>query len=115
MSNLNKRFWLGLILIILIYSLYNVYLVDVGYYLLIPRKLRHVGKLLVILSVYGTGTWALRPCFTRWMLYLWHFLHLAGISVLLAIGACDWLFGAVSAPVRNIAATLLELLISQLI
>jgi len=115
MNNQSKRFWIGLVLIVLIYSLYNVYLVDVSYYQNIPRKLRHVGKLSVILAIYGTGTWALKQVFSRWMQYLWHFLHISAILILVSIGAYDWVFGAIGAPLRNLTATMLEFLISPLI
>lgn len=115
MRKRSTRFWIGLILIIVIYSLYNIYLVDVSYYQSIPRKLRHVGKLSVILMVYGTGTWALKDYFARWMLYLWHLLHLCIIGVLILIGLYDWSFGAISPALRNITGTLFEFLISPLI
>jgi len=113
----NKRvyFWGGFIIIVLIYSLYNLYLVDVNYYNSIPRKVRHICKFLAILSIYGTGTLALRKYTAEWMMYVWHLLHLIIITLLILIGIYDWSFGEISVQARNVANTLFEFLISPVI
>jgi hypothetical protein len=108
-------FWGGFIIIVIIYSLYNLYLVDVNYYQLIPRKVRHICKFLAILSIYGTGTFALRKYTAEWMMYIWHLLHIIIIALLLLIGLYDWTFGELSDQLRNVANTLFEFLISPVI
>jgi hypothetical protein len=108
-------FWIGFIVIVVIYSLYNLYLVDVDYYQSIPRKTRHVVKFLSILSIYGIGTVALKKYIADWMLYIWHLIHILIIALLLIIGIYDWSFGEISVPFRNIADTLFEFLISPVI
>jgi len=117
MPKINKRsyFWAGFILIVVIYSLYNLYLVDVNYYQSIPRKVRHICKFLTILSIYGTGTFALKKYTAEWMMYIWHLLHIIIIASLLLIGLYDWCFGEISVQARNIANTLFEFLISPVI
>ena len=110
MPKIKKRtyFWVGFIMIVVIYSLYNLYLVDVNYYQSIPRKVRHICKFVTILSIYGIGTFALKRYTTAWMMYIWHLLHIVIISILLLIGIYDWTFGEISAQFRNVADTLLN-------
>lgn len=117
MPKINKRtyFWAGFIIIVIIYSLYNLYLVDVDYYQSIPRKVRHICKFAAILSIYGTGTFALKKYTAAWMMYIWHLLHIVIIALLLLIGIYDWSFGEISLQFRNVANTLFEFLISPVI
>lgn len=117
MHKLSNRqiYWIGFIVIVVIYSLYNLYLVDVGYYQDIPRKVRHMGKFAAILTIYATGTFALRRYTAEWMMFIWHLVHIVIIGLLLLIGIYDWTFGEISAQMRNVANTLFEFLISPLI
>ena len=114
-SDKRALYWGGFIIIVIIYSLYNLYLVDVDYYQAIPRKARHIGKLLSILSIYCVGTFALKKYTDEWMMYVWHLLHIIIISILLLMGIYDWIFGELSNQLRNIANTLFEFLISPVI
>jgi hypothetical protein len=117
MRKLSNRhiYWIGFIVIVIIYSLYNLYLVDVGYYQNIPRKLRHIGKFASIIIIYGTGTFALKRATAEWMMYIWHLIHIIIIALLLLLGIYDWSFGELSAQMRNVANTLFEFLISPVI
>src|ERR1700761_4281240 len=117
MRKLSNRqiYWIGFIVIVIIYSLYNLYLVDVGYYQSIPRKVRHIGKFLSILIIYGTGTLALRRTTTEWMMYIWHLIHIVIIILLLLFGIYDWSLGKLSPQMHNMANTLFEFLISPVI
>jgi len=117
MSKLSNRqiYWIGFIVIVVIYSLYNLYLVDVGYYQDIPRRVRHVGKFAAIITIYVTGTFALRKYTADWMMFIWHLVHIVIIVLLLLIGSYDWIFGELSSRMRNVANTLFEFLISPLI
>lgn len=108
-------YWIGFIVIVVIYSVYNLYLVDVGYYQDIPRKIRHIGKFVAILTIYATGTFALRKYTADWMMFIWHLVHIVIIVLLLLTGAYDWIFGELSFRMRNVANTLFEFLISPLI
>jgi hypothetical protein len=117
MLKLSKRkiYWIGFIVIVIIYSLYNLYLVDVAYYDSIPRKVRHIGKFVAILTIYAVGTLALRKYTAEWMMYVWHIVHIIIIALLLLIGIYDWSSGEISAQFRNVANTLFEFLISPVI
>lgn len=110
----NKQtfFIIGLLAITAVYFLYNVFLVDVDYYLAIPRKWRHVNKFGSILIVYGIGTWALKKYTVSWMMQIWHLVYVVILCILLLIGFYDWSIGIISFKIRNIASSLHELLIS---
>ncbi len=110
----NKIYWIGFIIIVIVYSLYNLYFIDVNYYDSIPRKLRHVEKFIPILVIYGVGTFTLKSYTADWMMYIWHLVHIIIIALLLIIGIYDWTFGEVSAQIRNVIGTLFEFLISPL-
>ena len=67
-TNNNRKYAIaGFIVIVIIYSVYNIYLVDVNYYNSIPRKVRHIARLLSILMVYGVGLYALKKYMEGWI------------------------------------------------
>ncbi len=110
----NKRvyFFSGLIAIVLIYSIYNLFVADASYYLAIPQKLRHISRLAAVLAVYGIGTFALHKYTVKWMMQIWHLIHIAAIAIIVLIGLYYWGAGMISYQLRNIANSLTELLIS---
>jgi hypothetical protein len=116
MPKLNKKyiFFLGLIAIVIVYSLYNIYF-DLTYVPGIPGKWKHVNKLAFVLIVYGIGTIALRKYTVDWMMQIWHLVHIVFISILVLIGFYDWYHGSITEQVRNIANTLHEFLISPVL
>jgi hypothetical protein len=113
----NKRRYLigGFIAIVLLYSLYNIYLVDVDYYNQIPRKVRHIARFFSILSVYGIGFYTLKKYMDAWVINLWNTIYLIFTILLILIGIYDWSVGGASNQVRNIANTLHEFLISPVL
>ena len=117
MPQSNKRLYLivGFIAITLVYSLYNIFLIDSSFYWSIPRKFRHFNKLILILIVYGIGTYALKKYTVGWMMQIWHLVHIIVIFSLVLIGMYDWYFHTVSLQLRNIANTFLEILISPML
>jgi hypothetical protein len=117
LSSRDKRryFFIGLFLIVLVYALYNIFLVDIDYYNDIPRHLRHVAKFGTILLIYLTGAWSLRRFSGSWMIFIWHAVYLLVIVILVWIGVFDWTVSVISERLRNIASSLHELLISPLL
>jgi len=113
----NKRNYLiiGFLAIVIVYSLYNLYLVDVNYYDQIPRKLRHIARLVSILIVYGIGFYTLRQYMQPWVVSLWNIIYLFAATLLILIGIYDWSTGGAASQVRNIANTLHEFLISPVL
>jgi hypothetical protein len=110
----DKRFILALIGIIVVYSVY--YLFFEGYaHWNIPRKMKHLGRVLSVIGVYGIGTLSLRNVADKWMMNLWHLIHTLLIVVLFLIGAYDWLVNMVSYPTKRFAASIHEFLISPVL
>ena len=116
MSKLNKKyiFFLGLIAIITVYSLYSIYF-DLTYVPDIPGKWKHANKFLFVLIVYGIGTLALKKYMIGWMMLIWHLLHIVFISVLLLIGFYDWYHGNITDQIRNLANSVFDFLISPVL
>jgi hypothetical protein len=109
----DKRFILPLIGIIVVYSIY--YLFFEGYYYWgVPRKVKHIGRVLSVLGVYGIGTWSLRKVADAWMMNLWHLVHTVLIAVLIIMGAYDWTIQTLSYPIKRFAASIHEFLISPI-
>ncbi|MBW4891279.1 hypothetical protein KXQ82_16245 [Mucilaginibacter sp. HMF5004] len=112
-----KRTYLiaGFVAIVVLYSLYNIYLVDVSYYNQIPRKVRHIARFVSILMVYGIGIFTLTKYVEGWVISLWNGIYLIAVALLLLIGIYDWSIGGASSQIRNIANTLHEFLISPML
>ena len=111
------RFFIGLILIIIVYSCYHIFIAEQKNTTLIPRKLRHVITLLVTLLVYFIGTQHLGKLKIKWMVSLWHLIHISGLLILIVLGVFDWLFlnGEINRKLSSFASTIQELLISPIL
>ncbi|MEI7628677.1 MAG: hypothetical protein WCJ80_10570 [Bacteroidota bacterium] len=110
-----QRYLTGLIIIMLIYSMFYILFADQPATLLIPRKWRHVIKFITTFTVYLVGTYHLGKHKITWMLYLWHFVHITLLSTITSIGIYDWVFGMVRYQVKEIAASMQEFLISPML
>ena len=113
----NKRLYIlgGFFAIVIVYSLYNIYLVDVNYYEDIPRKVRHINRFLSILIVYGIGFYTFKKYDVPWIRTLWNIIYILFLSLLILIGIYDWSLGPASGQIRNIANTFHEFLISPIL
>ena len=115
MSKLRHKrllFFSGLSAIIIVYSLYNLFLIDTSYYYFIPRIIRHFSGFGCILIVYGIGTFCLKKYTISWIMWIWHLFHVTLIVLLLLIGIYTWGWGPITIQWHNLALTLLEFLIS---
>ncbi|WP_295648172.1 hypothetical protein [uncultured Mucilaginibacter sp.] len=114
---INKRVYIiaGFAAIVLVYSLYNVFLVDVSYYNDIPRKVRHLTRFVSVLMVYGIGIYTLKKYMEGWVISLWNVIYLVATLLLIIIGVYDWSVGGASSQIRDVANTLQEFLISPLL
>ena len=105
----------GLVVILIVYTLYYLYFVDHQGYYDINRKLRHVIKFFATVSVYLLGTFHLGKIRQSWMNMLWHTIHLSLLCVIMGIGIYDWTFGMVGDAIKTMAATFQEFLISPVL
>jgi hypothetical protein len=110
-----KGYWAGLILILLIYCLFYLLFADRVDTIMIPRKWRHIIKFVTTFTVYLIGSYHLGTQKKTWMLQLWHLIHLSLLGTIFCIGSYDWIFGMVSYPVKEIASSMQEFLISPML
>ena len=106
---------LGFIAIVLVYTLYYMLFVYVSYFNDIPRKVRHVSRLISIIIVYGIGYYAFKKYDVKWLSSVWNFIYFVVVVMLLLVGIYDWTLGPASASIRNVAKTMHELLISPIL
>ena len=109
------RWVAGLIIIIILYSVYYLYFADRQYTYFIPRKIRHIIKFGTTIAVYITGTYHLGNLRDRWMGQLWHIIHISLLITITTIGLYDWTFGMVRYSIKEIAASMQEFLISPVL
>lgn len=114
-KTLFTRFTGGLIVILILYSAYQLALGDNTNAYAVPRIWRHFFRFAVVLAVYGTGTWGLGKLPQKWLLGIWHLIHTILITTLFLIGLWDWGIAPVSYPVRRLGNSIHEFLISPLL
>src|SRR5471030_2272372 len=102
MTKLNKNlaYWIGFIIIVIVYSVYNLLLVDINEYHYTLRKEDYIYKLLCILVIYGAGTFGLKKYAADWMMYVWHLVHIVIIILLLLAASYNYFIAQVPTPVR---------------
>ncbi len=109
---MTKKFWHGLLLLLLIYSCYYLLFIDATYLLDIPRQIRHAIKLTTLVLVYLIGLRHLTTSKTYWMTVIWHIIHISGIILICLFGVYDLVFGILPIRVRWILDSVAEFLIA---
>lgn len=108
-----RKFWIGLIIILIIYTTYHFLFVETSYvHEHCPRKIRHLIKLVILVSVYTIGLNHLEYNGILWMKIIWHITHIVGIFLLSAMGLYDWLFYPLTLPTKLILISINEFLIA---
>jgi hypothetical protein len=110
-----RRFVMGLVIIVLIYSAFYICFADSENAITIPRKMRHIIKFGTTILVYGVGSFHLGTLQQKWMGMLWHCIHISLLVTITSIGLYDWTFGMVSQPTKDIAQSMQEFLISPVL
>jgi hypothetical protein len=106
-----RKFWFGLITILIIYTLFYLFFNEASYLSQIPRKIRHIIKFVVLFTIYLIGVWNLSLDKIIWMRTVWHIIHLSGIVLLLLLGAYDWLIHPMPLFMREVLDAVNEFLI----
>lgn len=108
--------WLaGLLLILVVYSIFYLFFVENPNIEDVPRKIRHVIKFVTTITVYFIGTTHLGELEAKWMSILWHFIHISLLFTITTIGLYDWAFGMVDLKTKELAASMQEILISPVL
>jgi hypothetical protein len=111
----SRRFWLGLLAILIIYSAFYLLMADNKNALVIPRMARHFLKISIVFMVYFTGTYFLGKVPQKWLIQVWHLVHISLISLLMVLWI--WHFAVAPLPhnLRVLGYSLHEFLISPLL
>ena len=110
----NRRiyFLIGLIALIILFSVYNLYLTGYTYFEVTSKTTRHIIRFGSILAACLIGEFAFRKYIPGWLIQLWRLLYLAVGLILLAAGVYDWWAGGLPTALHNIVISLNEFLIS---
>jgi hypothetical protein len=112
----SKRFWWGLICILIIYSLFYLIQADNNEIThLIPYKAKVAGKIIVVFLVYITGSYFLKELPQQWLLNLWHVIHIFLISILLSLWVWHYIIQPLPLHIRRFGFSIHEFLISPLL
>jgi hypothetical protein len=107
------RFIIGLVVIGIVFSFYNLYLLDDAWFFeAISRPERHVIKFVSVLVVYSMGVYAFAGRPPGWLLQLWNVLYAALLVLLVLMGAYDTLLREFSPHIRGLGVSLHVFLIS---
>jgi len=109
------RFVLGLIFIILIYSVYYLLFVDYDTTFNISRRVKHISTFTTTVIIYFVGTFHLGKLEDSWMSALWHFVHISGLFILTTLGLYDLLIAEISLGLKSFARGIQELLVSPVL
>lgn len=112
----NKNFYIiaGFIAIAVVFVAYNFLLAYASYANEIPRKLRHVNRLVFSLLIFGIGYFAFKKNNIQWLTDTWKIIYVSIITILIFAGLYDWTISQLTFQVRSIVKNLNEFLISPL-
>ncbi|KAB1067346.1 hypothetical protein F6U93_11215 [Tamlana haliotis] len=111
----NIRFISGLVMIIVLYSLYYIYFADNNHSHTISRLLRHGITLATTVAIYFIGTFHLGKLQDSWMASIWHIVHISGLCILTGLGLFDWLISDISIKLKLFCHSIQEILISPVL
>jgi hypothetical protein len=106
-----RKFWIGLIIILIIYTAYNLFFWETNIANDIPRKITRVIKFAVLVIVYLIGVKHLSLDRITWMKTVWHIIHLTGIFILLTLGIFDLMIRPLAPGIKDVMASINEFLI----
>ena len=112
---MKKGFWTGLLILMIIYTLVYLFFYEAPYFQEIPRRIKHLIKIIILLTVYFTGSYHLKLNQIRWMQVLWHFIHLSGISVIVIFGIYDLVINPIPDYIRTFLGSISEFLVSPVL
>jgi hypothetical protein len=110
-----RRFSIGLIVIIVIYSAFYLLLAENKSATFIPIYLRHIIKIVVVFLVYFSGSFFLGRLSQKWLIHVWHIIHISLISLLIILWVWHFLISPLPLNLRRLGYSIHEFLISPLL
>lgn len=107
-------FFVGLLASAILYSAYNLYILDPYVYASMSRSTRHVYKFGSIILSWLIGFVVYRKFGPPWLVQLWNIVFAAGLVILLLLAAWDTLIHELSPSLRQPVTTFHEALIAPI-
>jgi hypothetical protein len=107
-------FFLGLLATAILYSAYNLYILDPYVYEDMGRSTRHIYKFGSIVIAWLTGFLVFRTTAPAWLIQLWNIIFTAGLGLLLLLAAYDAFIHPLPPTLRQPVSTFHEGLISPI-
>ena len=107
-------FFLGLLASAILYSAYNLYVLDPYIYADMGRGVRHVYKFGSLLLAWLIGFLVFRKIAPAWLNQLWNILYVAGLALLVLLAMYDALIHHLPPSLRQPVSTFHEALISPI-
>jgi hypothetical protein len=107
-------FFLGLLAAAILYSAYNLYILDPYVYEDMARSTRHFYKFGSIVIAWLIGFSVFRKTAPAWLLQLWNIIYTTGLGILLLLAACDTFIHPLPPTLRQPISTFHEALISPI-
>ncbi len=112
---MKRNYWIGLITLIIIYSLIYIFFYEAPYAQKIPRLIRHLIKFIILIIVYLIGSFFLDLNKIKWMKVIWHFIHISGIVLIITLGSFIWIIRPSSNFFISLTISVNEFLISPVL
>jgi hypothetical protein len=107
-------FFLGLLASAILYSAYNLFILDPYVYADMGRSTRHIYKFGSIIIAWLIGFFIFRLTAPAWLLQLWNILYAAGLALLLLLAGYDAAIHTLPDTLRQPISTFHEALISPI-
>jgi 4-amino-4-deoxy-L-arabinose transferase-like glycosyltransferase len=107
-------FFLGLLASAILYSAYNLYVLDPYIYANMGRGVRHGYKFGSLLIAWLIGILVFRKIAPSWLTHLWNTLYAASIAILLILALYDAMIHNLPSSFRQPVSTFHEALISPI-
>jgi hypothetical protein len=107
-------FFLGLLASAILYSAYNLYILDPYVYEKMGRSTRHIFKFGSLILAWLIGFLVYRSLAPAWLRHLWNILYLASLAILLLLAAWDAAIHGLPPSIRQPISTFHEALISPI-
>ncbi|HLI93542.1 MAG TPA: hypothetical protein VKU83_08025 [Puia sp.] len=107
-------FFLGLLATALLYSAYNLFILDPYVYERMSRGTRHIYKFGAVIISWLIGFLVFRKRTAGWLVLIWHLAFGVGLAILILFAGYDAAIRELPPPVRQPVSTFHEFLISPI-
>lgn len=107
-------FFIGLLATAILYSAYNLYVLDPYIYADMPRTTRHIYKFGAIILSWLIGYLTFRKTAPEWLIQLWNILFATGLTILIILALYDAIIHPLPPGLRQPISTFHEALISPI-